>query len=335
MKNYAIIGFGGLGRIHLLNLVKIQEKRGDFKLKAICGASPERFKDAIRINIGTADISMIDFAGINFYEDYKELVEKEKIDFAIAVLPTYLHEEVAVYCLKKGIDVFCEKPMAITLDGCDNMIKAAKENNAKLMIGLCLRYNSAYYRLKQYIDSEKFGKVRRAEFSRYSQTPRWTWNNWILNPKLSGGCALDMHIHDTDIVNWYFGMPEAVESTSTSYKTEDESIFTRYHYADKFVTASADWSMTSSYPFEARAIVNFENATAVIQNDILTIYTEDDSILPERSSKDNFMREMEAFIKYEIDDVVPEITDPKSVRNSVRIVMAEIESAKTGNKVEI
>lgn len=333
MYNYAIIGFGGLGRVHLLNLMKIQEKRRDFQLIAICGVTADRFRENVRTNLGTADMSMIDFSGINFYSDYKEMFEKEKLDFVLSVLPTFLHEEVAVYCLNRGIHLFSEKPMALTLEGCDNMIAAAKKNKAKLMIGHCLRFSPAYITAKEYINNERFGKLQRAEFTRYSQTPMWTVKNWILDPAKSGGCVLDMHIHDVDLINWYFGMPKAVQSFSTSFKVEEESIFTRYIYDDIVVTANADWSMASAFPFTARCVLIFEEATAVIENEKLIVYTDDDSIIPEHSTKDHFTKEMEGFLKYVIDNRASKITSPESVRNSVKIALAEIESAKTGKTV--
>ena len=74
MYRYAIIGFGGLGKKHLSNLVKLEGKRGDIKLCAICGADIKSFKENVKLNLGNVDISNIDFSDCNFYEDYKELI---------------------------------------------------------------------------------------------------------------------------------------------------------------------------------------------------------------------------------------------------------------------
>ena len=116
------------------------------------------------------------------------------------MLPTYLHEEVAVYAMEKGLDVFSEKPMALTLDGCKHMLDAAEKLGRKLMIGQCLRFSPAFQKLKEYVATEKYGKAYSAEFIRYSQTPLWTWQNWILDPSKSGGCPWDMHVHDVDMM---------------------------------------------------------------------------------------------------------------------------------------
>lgn len=333
MYKYAIIGFGGLGKLHLCNLLKIANERKDFELAALCGADPSTFKDNVKLNLGDLDISNIDFSGIHFYQDYKEMIEKEDLDFVLSTLPTHLHKEVAEFALNKGLHVLSEKPMALSIEDCDAMIDAAKRTGSKLMIGHCLRFNPAFLKLKEYVDNKTFGKALRAEFSRYSQTPLWTWNNWILDPEKSGGCPIDMHIHDTDLINWMFGMPNSIRSVTTENKTKLESMFTQYFYDGLFVMANADWSMTQTFPFEARCIVNFEEATVVILGENITVYKDDESFVPYLLGESNMhYTEVEAFLKYALDDIPCEITSPESIRNTVKLALAEIESAKNGGK---
>ena len=172
--------------MHLINLLQLEVERKDIKLCAVCGADKETVYQSVSLNIGSIDMCSVDFSDCNFYTDYKILIDEQKPDFVVSALPTNLHEEVAVYALERGCHVFSEKPMALSLDECDKMIAAAKDNNKKLMIGHVLRFSPPYVKLKEYIDNETFGKIFRYEFSRYSQTPLWTWNNWILDPDLSG-----------------------------------------------------------------------------------------------------------------------------------------------------
>lgn len=330
MYRYAIIGVGGLGKLHMANLLQLEKERGDICLKAVCGASREDLQTKIHINLGDQDVSQFDFSNCNFYNEYKDLVDNEELDFVLCVLPTFLHEEVAVYCLNKGLHVFSEKPMALTLEGCDRMIAAAKENDRHLMIGQCLRFNPAYSALKEYINSNAFGKVYRAEFYRHSQTPMWTWNNWILDPSQSGGSILDLHIHDVDLINWYFGKPKSLRSVITEHKYKLESVSTQYFYDDLFVAAQADWSLPQTFPFEARCMINFEHATAVVQGDELFVYQDAKSFSPSFSGESHFMKEMKAFLALVIDGKPCEITSPESVRNSVQMALVEIEASRTG-----
>ncbi len=328
MYRYAIIGFGGLGKKHLSNLSILEKERGDFCLCAVCGTDKSDITKTVRLNLGDVDISSVDFSKCNFYQDYKELIESEKPDFIISTLPTYLHEEVAVYALEHGVHVFSEKPMALSIDQCQNMINAAKSNNRKLMIGQVLRFSPIYIKLKEYIDNKTFGKAYRAEFTRYSQMPTWTWNNWILDPKMSGGCAIDMHIHDVDLINWFFGKPNSLHSAVTEKKAGRESISTQYYYDDLLVLANADWSMTQTFPFESKTLINFEEATVVVHKGKLTVYKDDTSFDPEISQDGSFVEEMRAFLKYVIDDEECKTISPESMMETMRIAFSEIEAAK-------
>lgn len=329
MLKYAIIGFGGLGKMQLGNLLALEVERGDIKLAALCGADPKAFTSNVKLNLGTVDISKFDFSSCHFYQDYKELIEVEKPDFVISTLPTYLHEEFAIYALEKGIDVFSEKPMALSLEGCDRMIEAARKTGKKLMIGHALRFENAFRKIKEYIDDGRFGKPRRAEFFRYSATPTWSWDNWLIDPKRSGGCAIDMHVHDVDLVHWLFGVPDCLRSVMTSGKVECESIFTQYFYEDLFVSTSADWSMSATFPFEARTLINFERATATVVDGKLTVYTEDSVIIPELGDVTCYMNEMRAFVEWVADGKECEYISVESIRDSMDIAFSEIESAKS------
>lgn len=334
MFTYAIIGFGGIARLHLSNLDKIAKKRKDFCLKAICGTTAEAFKKSTKINLGTVDVSEIDISNCNFYDDYKELIDKEKPDFILSALPTYLHEEVAIYALSRGIHVFSEKPMALTVEGCENMIRTAKENNVRLMIGHSQRFKPAFLKLKEYVDKGTYGKAYRAEFHRYSAMPKWTWNNWILNPELSGGCVFDFHIHDIDLIKWFFGMPKSLNTVITDRKVERESVHTQLYYDGLTVLANADWSLPQSYPFDAHCMVNFDDATVVVEGDVLKVFTDDGIINPELSDEDCFMTQIKAFIAEVIDNKPCDIISCESICESVSLTIKEAESAEKNQRIE-
>ena len=329
MFKYAIIGFGGLGKLQLGNLLTLEQERGDIKLVALCGADPASFRSNVKLNLGTIDLSRVDFTALNFYEDYKLLIEKEQPDFIISTLPTYLHEEVAIYAMEHGVHVFSEKPMSLSLESCDRMIEATARTGKKLMIGHALRFDPAYRKLKEYVDSGVYGKPYRAELSRYSATPTWSWKNWLLDPSLSGGCPIDLHVHDVDIVNWLFGVPDCLRSVSTSNKVEMESIFTQYFYDGLFVTSAADWSLPSSFPFEAKTTVNFESATVIIKDGKITVYRDGELVTPQVSTDSCYLIEMREFIEWVIDGKECPYISLESIRESMDIAFSEIESAKS------
>jgi len=335
MLRYAIIGFGGLGKKHLCNLIKLERERKDFTLAAICGTTEAEARKGVKLNLGEVNVSQIDFSSCNFYQDYKEMIDVEMVDFVLSTLPTYLHEEVAIYALSKGVHVFSEKPMALTLDGCEKMLKAACDNGKELIIGQCLRFNPAYQKIKECIESGCFGKVRGAIFERYSQMPLWTWNNWILDPEKSGGCVLDMHVHDVDLINWFFGKPKALSSVIRNSKIPLEGVSTRYFYDDFVVTAQADWSLPQTFLFTARCRIDFETASVMVENDKLSVYRDGESSSEEFDAESAYMAEMDAFLNLVINKELCGVTSAESVYESVKIAMKEKESGKTNQVVKL
>ena len=334
MLKFAIIGLGGLGKLHLRNMIELEEKRGDIKLTALCDIEESRFTERVETNLG-GDTSSIDLSRYNLYTDVHELLEKEVLDFVITALPTYLHEEIAVLALSNGLHVFSEKPMARTLEQCQNMINKAKENNRLLMIGQCLRYRPEYIKLKEYIDSGEFGDAVRAEFYRYSPTPVWSWQNWMMDFDKSGGAALDLHVHDVDMIHWLFGLPQAVTSSATNVKTKFDSIFTTYQYDGVLVTSAGDWGLTNSYPFQAAFLVRFEKAVVELK-DVMKIYPEDgEAYVVEPEAGNAYTDEVNDFINCVKENRELSVVTPESVMLTMKIALAEMKSAEKGEKINV
>lgn len=336
MKNFALLGFGGLGKIHFSNLLEIEKNRGDICLKAIVGADKSSLGKATQINIGAADLSKVDFSRFNFYDTVEQLLENEKLDFVISALPTVMHAETAIKCMENGIDVFSEKPMALTVEDCDRMIACSEKTGKLLMIGQCLRFDGMYNKLKEFVENKTYGKVIRGEFTRYSQLPIWTYKNWILDSGQSGGCPLDFHCHDVDIINHIFGMPDAVYTFGTNDKAELESVFSRFYYPDMVITAKADWSFPQKYPFFAETLIVFEKAVVKINGgETMTVFTDDEIKHIKNDYGDTFKNELSHFIECAVSGKKSTVSTPKSVRNSVYIVSRELVSMKEDKKISI
>ncbi|MBR2021652.1 MAG: Gfo/Idh/MocA family oxidoreductase [Clostridia bacterium] len=336
MLNFAIIGFGGLGKVHFKNVEAITKAAGDVKLVALCDVEKDAFEKFTATNISDTN-ETLDLSAYKLYNDAEELFENERLDFVITALPTYLHEKIAVMALNRKIHVFSEKPMAINLEQAQNMIDKAKENNVKLMIGQCLRFNPAYIALKKMIDEKIYGEVIRAEFSRLSQTPDWSWQNWMLDEERSGSAILDLHVHDVDFINWAFGKPHSVTSLSTGKKVSHESVMTLYNYGDgKLITAKADWGFPSCYPFTVSFSVRFEKAAIEYKGRKLMLYPEGSAASEIKLDDSNgYVNEVVEFISCIREDRVSQINPPEASMSSIAIAFAEKESADTNKTVTL
>lgn len=320
MLRYAIIGFGGLGKVHFQNLLEIEKQRGDIALTAICNSDIISLNSSVALNTRTVEVDNIDFSQYGLYTDYSEMIEKENLDFVFITLPTYLHCEVSVYCMEHGLHVFCEKPMAITMEECEKMIEASQKFNKKLMIGHCLRFADEYNYIKNLIETKKYGKPVKAEFYRMSPLPTWSYDDWLLDEARSGGCVVDMAAHDVDLVNWMFGKPMDVYSVSSHNMASYESVFAICSYPDLTVRISVDWGLHSSFKFKTGYAVTFENAHIERVGDKVTIYTNDGVTETEIKKSNSHMKEAAEFIEAVADGKPFATADISSVYESMKLL---------------
>ena len=334
--NFGIIGFGGLGKLHYAVAPEVANRVGDVNLVAICDIEEKAFRVQTSTNLGENN-QELDLTPYRLYHDAEEMLSKEKLDFVITALPTYIHEKIAVMAMNHGVNVFSEKPMALSLEEGKRMLDAAKANNVKLMIGQCVRYFPDYVRLKEIIDSKEYGKVIRADFLRISPNVTWSWQNWMLDESKSGGAALDMHVHDVDFINYVFGVPNAVSSVATNHKAKHESISTIYHYDDgKMVMATGDWGMPGCFPFTPGFTVRFEKATVAMNAEGMKLYPEEGEVqVLENPVASGYIEEMVDFITCIREDRQSTINPAESSFVSMKIALAEKLSADLHKTVSI
>ena len=199
--------------------------------------------------------------GADIYSDGYDLINNAEVDAIDIFLPTYLHADYAIKAMEKVKYVFVEKPVALTSEQTAKMLKKQEETGARVQVGQVIRFWDEYVELKNIIDNKVYGKVINANFRRISPRPTWGWNNWLLNPELSGGASQDLHIHDTDYVLSVFGTPKKFSSVKNSVGEKNSYINTVMQYDGFVVGVEGTWDLPSTHPFEATFRVVFEKAT--------------------------------------------------------------------------
>lgn len=332
MLNAAVIGLGGLGKLHLKNLLSLKD---DINLVALCDIEPNKLSEAQDTNQGVQEMD-VDLSHINFYTKAEEMLEKEKLDLVIVALPTYLHAKYAIMAMEAGANVFSEKPMARSNEEAEKMLETSKRLGKKLMIGQCLRFNNACAQLKKYVENGELGKFVKAHFHRYSLIPVWGWDHWYEDFDRSGCAALDLHVHDVDLINWVFGLPKAVSSVATHERTKFEAINTRYYYGDDVtVISECDWSFGRSFGFRRGFYAMFENATLEMKEDgsVFIHPIEGESYQVEFEVVNQYLVEMQELIAAIKEDRAVRILTPESTKDTLKLALAEMESAEKGEKV--
>ena len=326
----ALIGFGGMGHFHS----SCYPKQKNVELVAICDIDPKKFEqDKAEINLGKSEKTELD--SIAKYASYEELTEKADFDMLDICLPCHLHAEYAVRAMKDGYHVLCEKPMARNLAQADRMIRISRETSRKLMIAQCLRFSPTYHYLKKVYENKEFGKLLRLDMRRNGSLPTQAWYR---DSKNSGGALLDLHLHDTDFINYVFGIPDAVRTCGITRNTGgiDDLMSTYIYGKGPVINSEGSWCKGGWF---CSGIAVFQKATVEISgNDLIKIYRVDQKNPEEiKFEKDNnpYFNEIAYFAQCILKDQEPEQCLPESTRNSIRIALAEERSALHKRKVNL
>ena len=335
MLRVGLIGLGAMGRGHLEVYQNLAKEGYPVELVAVCDVDTKRFENQkIEFNLSAGQKSE-GVAKYKQYTDYKQMIAECGLDYIDCVLPTYLHAECAIYAMEHGVNVLCEKPMALNVEQCDAMIAASERTGKRLMIAQTLRFWPEYEAVKRILQSGEYGACVSADFFRGGSTPRWSFENWLLTKERSGGVIIDQHIHDVDALHWLFGMPCAVSSSGRNVFPGSgyDAVSTLYHYADgKVVTAQDDWSINGGdFGFEMVFRINFEKGAAVLRRGGFELHPEGGAVEKlALSTESGYMREIKYFCECLETGAPFDRCPPFSTRETIRIANAEIESADNG-----
>ena len=135
-----------------------------------------------------------------------ELIERHDIDAVAIMSPDFTHEEYACAALSHGKHVFCEKPLAITVEGCDRILKTWKQSGKRLMVGFNMRYMNIFRTIKDMVDSGVIGELKVIWCRHFvGAGGNWYYHDWHANSKNTTGLLLQKASHDIDMIHWISG----------------------------------------------------------------------------------------------------------------------------------
>ena len=340
MIKVGIVGLGFMAATHL----KAYRKLPRVRVGALCSPSGKRlngdFSD-VSGNLDTGDPMRLDMAFIKPYRLYSDLLADPEIDVIDICAPTPAHADLAIAALRAGKHVICEKPLARTVTAAREIAAAAATAPGYFMPAMCLRFWPDWAWLQQAIASGEFGAVRDARFRRVAQPPAWGQNSYF-NGGDSGGALFDLHIHDTDFVQFCFGRPTAVFAAGYSKLSGAvDHVVTHYRVASGAVVhAEGSWAMTEGFGFNMAYTVNFERGTADYDlargPEALRLYE------PGRAGRtitcppgDGYQGELAYFLNCVREKTAPQVVTAADGLAAVEICAAEEESVRTGSLVAV
>jgi UDP-N-acetylglucosamine 3-dehydrogenase len=226
---FAVAGVGGMGGSHARSLATLEEAEIVW-LVDVDLARAEQLAGEIG---GRATASM------------EEAFSDPNVDAVLVALPTFLHREAVELAAKHRKHVFCEKPIAMTIEDGLSMIRACDEAGVTFMVGHVVRFYHEYAKIKGIIDSGSIGQVATVRSHRLSP-PAMQMRPWFADLEKSGGLVLDLLIHELDTLRWYFGEVQRVFAHGLSYspiqKKRDYVMASLRFHSGVIAHAEASWS---------------------------------------------------------------------------------------------
>ena len=191
---YALIGCGRISVNHIQAALN-----NKLEIVGLCDLLQERIDEKKEMFPEVKDVPE--------YLDYKEMIEKEKPELVAIATESGEHARIAIDCIKHGINVIIEKPIALSIHDANEIIKEAKKHKVKVCANHQNRFNKAIQKMRSAIEEDKFGRLFHATahicWNRgkqyYDQAPwRGTWEQ-------DGGALMNQCIHDIDLLRWMMG----------------------------------------------------------------------------------------------------------------------------------
>jgi predicted dehydrogenase len=337
--NVGVIGLGFMGLVH----IKAGKQIPGVKLVAVADAFKQPVNGivpGVGGNITDGDALRLE-PDVKVYKSAEELVADPNVHLVDLCVPTPEHVKLSLAALRAGKHVLCEKPMARTSALCRPIVKAAAAAKTYFMPAMCMRFWPGWDWLKQAIDRKTYGKVLAARFRRVSGPPGWSKASYFKGGD-SGGALLDLHIHDTDFVQFCFGKPKAVFARGLSrFSGAVDHVVTQYVLeGGATVSAEGSWLMSGAHPFTMTYTVNFERATAEFDlargAEALRLYEDGKPTqVVKLEGVDGYVGELSHMIESIRKRRPPTIVTAKDGLTAVEICEAEEKSVLTGKLVKL
>lgn len=275
------------------------------------------------------------------FSDYRKLLERDDIDVVTVAVPDQQHKKLSCDFMRAGKHVLCEKPLALTREDLDEIIKTADETGMKFMVGQICRFTPAFEKAKELIDAGTIGELYFIE-SEYAHDYMKLVDNWRADPLrhgvIGGGC------HAVDLIRWLAGDPVEVFAYGThrllpTVAYDDATVaimkFNENLMGKVFVSTGCKRDYTM------RTVIYGTKGTIICDNTspTMTLFeVDDEGVTKEAKTIDvvvnnhNAAKEFTVFADAIINDKKV-LTDAREGAKTVEVCLSIVKSSVTGEKV--
>ncbi len=330
MVKVGVVGLGMMGQRHL----EAYNHVPDACVVAVADKDESRLAGRkVDSNVENQAQDGYDLSDAKRYTDGMDLINDPDVEMVDLCVVTPLHIPFTRAALKAGKHVLVEKPLARTSDEAQQLLDAEAKAPGLAMCAHCMRFWPEWDWLKQAIDGQRFGKLLSLRLERKGAIPG---NPFYHNGKVSGGAVFDLHVHDTDFIQYLFGPPREVKSVGyagPSGAVDHLTTFYQYDHVPQVVAEGA-WVAFRKYPFQMRYEAVFENAMASFdftRDQPLLLFEQDMEPVPvEVPTGQGYEHELAYFIDCIKTGEKPARSSLRTAMQTLCIIEAEVASVTSG-----
>jgi len=245
---FGVVGFGNIGKRHVQHILNNEQAQ----LVAICDEKTIEEK----------------IEGVRYFTSIDAMLQDENIDVVNVCTPNYLHHPHTMLSLQYKKHVVCEKPMAISVSQCNEMIEAAIENEKTIFVVKQNRFNEPVQQVKKLMNENVLGNIYFINVNCFWNRNEYYYNesNWRGKKELDGGCLFTQFSHFIDILYYLFGEIKNVQGLIKNFN----HAYTEVEDSGSFVMETING-----------AIVNFNFSTCSFEKNMegaITILAENGTV---------------------------------------------------------
>jgi glucose-fructose oxidoreductase len=333
---YAIVG---LGQFALNQIIPSFAESKSSKLVALVSGNRQKAEQV-------ADRYGVDRKNIYGYDTFDNIANNDEIDIVYIILPNALHAEYTVRAFKAGKHVLCEKPMAVTVEECETMIRAGREAGRKLMIAYRAQYEPYNLEAIRMSRAGELGTIRlvTSDHGRILD-PKVPADQWRMIRSLAGGGSLyDIGIYSLQAARYITGEEPVEVSGHISSDASDP----RFREIEDLVTFQLRFpsgilaNLSSSYStssikriqvFGSKASLVLDPATEYERHQMM-VKTEKEERRVQIPEGNQFANEMDHMVEAVLENREPKTPGEEGLRD-VRIMQAVYRAAENGKPVSL
>jgi UDP-N-acetylglucosamine 3-dehydrogenase len=335
MFRVALVGAGGMAGMHASCYTAIPNA----ELVGVMDIRPE------------AAQALADRHGARPFTDFDKMLTETHPDVVDVCCPTPWHVDYICAAAARAGELglrglSTEKPMARTLADCQRMIAAAELADIPLFVAQVVRFFPEFALAKRQVDAGAVGKPAAIRTRRGGHMPR-AWNDWYGDFARSGGCVLDLIIHDFDWLRWTFGEVERVYARglgASKLPGYDYALVTLRFRSGAIGHVEGTWNDPGGFKVtleiagdEGLLEYNFNQPTGIPFRSAVSGGDEQRAAVAVPESPTG-MNPYEAELQHFLDSLelgVPPSISPRDGMEAVRIALAALESIETGKPVTL